>query len=159
MRTTRKIERARRHRVAPLLLFSLSVPALAADPPVATPSPPETRADAPPALALGPPLELLGRYGDRQERALTWSFVGLSAIDAWQTARRPQDVAEANPLLGDDPSPVQAVAFKSAVTWGVVSLTRRVPSGPRRKTVLWILNAVQLAVIVHNEEVSAGIVF
>jgi hypothetical protein len=145
-----RVERARRHSTpigfitfVPLLLLA-SAPALAE--PV----------QAEPEL---PPLVLHARHGDRQERALAWSFVGLSAVDAWQTMRRPPGVAEANPLLGEDPAPAEVLAFKSAITWGALGLTRRVPSGPRRKTALWILNAVQLAVMVHNEEVAAGIVF
>jgi hypothetical protein len=138
MRTRRRVEK-------PLLAIFLSAVVASAPAPAGDESPPT--------------LELYGRQGDRQERALAWSFVGLSAVDAWQTAQRPPGVGEANPLLGEDPGPAKVLAFKSALTWGTLALTRRVPSGPRRKTALWILNAVQLAVIVHNEEVTAGIIF
>jgi hypothetical protein len=103
------------------------------------------------------------RFADRQERALAWSFVALNAVDAYQAVHRPAGIHEANPFLtglaGDDPGQAQVLAFKTATTWGALHLARRIPPGPRRKTALWVLNAVQLAVVVHNERVSTGIVF
>lgn len=100
----------------------------------------------------------------RLERALRWTYVATSTVDAYQTTHAPAHVAEANPLLtswaGDRPSEAEMVLFRTAATVGVLELTDRFARTRRtRRTVLVLINLVQLAAVVHNERVSGGIVF
>lgn len=97
------------------------------------------------------------------EKALMWSFVSLSTIDAYQTMNAPSHVVEANPLLGswagDHPSVLETVLFKGATTYAMVKLAGRVKKRSTRRLALALMNFVQLSVAAHNEEVTGGIVF
>ncbi len=101
---------------------------------------------------------------DRHEERLLWSYLGLSAIDAYQTIHPPKGIVEANPVLsswaGERPSAAEVLLFKGAMTYGLVRLSNRIPSaGGRRKVALSLLTSLQLSVDVHNERISGGIVF
>ncbi len=100
----------------------------------------------------------------RLDRSLAWSYVALNALDAYQTAHPPAGVREANPLLaswaGERPSAGEVALFRAATTWGVLAVTKRCTRTPRtRRTVLVLINVIQLAAVAHNEQVSGGIVF
>ena len=92
-----------------------------------------------------------------------WSFVALSALDAYQTMNAPAGSREGNPLLsswaGDHPSTGETLLFKAAATYGLVKLTNRLKRRKTRKWVLILLNSVQLSVTIHNERASGRIIF
>lgn len=96
----------------------------------------------------------------RGERALLWSFVSLSAVDAYQTMNAPAHVVEANPLLsswaGDHPSGFETVAFKTATAYGMYHLAGRIKNRGTRRVALALMNVIQLSVVAHNEQVTGG---
>lgn len=98
---------------------------------------------------------------NRQEKSLIWSYAVLSAVDAYQTIHQPEGSEEANPLLsswaGERPEPASVLAFKAAAGYGILRLVQRSNSRRTRKWALWTLNSLQLAVDVHNERVTGGI--
>ena len=98
---------------------------------------------------------------DKQERALLWNYVALNAVDAYQTMSIDGNYRESNPVIsswaGEHPSDLEIVAFKAVTTWGLMKLTDRyVKKRKTRKMVLWLLNAIQLSVDVHNELLTNG---
>jgi hypothetical protein len=122
----------------------------------APPSPPKT-GDRP-----GIPFLRLGEDWSRDERSLVWSYVALSAVDAYQTIQQPPGFVEMNPAVaawaGERPNAAELVLFKTATTYGLVRLVDRLAKTPRqRKVALSLLNSVQLSVTIHNEKVTGGI--
>ena len=100
---------------------------------------------------------------NRQEKTLRWSYIGLSAVDAYQTINIGDGAREVNPLLtswaGEDPGAAEVLLFKTATTWGMLELTDRLRSRKSRRWALILLNTLQFAVAVHNERVTGGTVF
>ena len=96
----------------------------------------------------------------RGEKVLLWSFVSLSAVDAYQTMNAPAHVVEANPLLaswaGDHPSGFETVAFKTATAYGMYHLAGRIKNRGTRRVALALMNVIQLSVVAHNEQVTGG---
>lgn len=129
--------------------------------------------DAPRSRPLSLPDDLLSKPvrglrmkedWDRSEKRLLWSYLALSALDAYQTVRQPSGFREANPMVaswaGDRPSVGEVVLFKAATTYGLLRLANRIPSNRgKRKLALTLLNTLQLSIDIHNERVTGGIVF
>jgi hypothetical protein len=136
--------------------------AAASDLPLASPLGPPGLAPLDAAVVHKPVLRLaVGADWDRAERALMWSYLGLSAIDMYQTSNRPSGFAETNPLVsswaGAQPSDAELLLFKSAATYGIVRLADRIPSGRKRKAALALLTVVQLSMDLRNERITGGI--
>jgi len=149
--------------IGPLLAVFLLVGAVGAQ---ETTSEVEPGIEPMPLLPDKPVLHLLSPEKlpwDRQEKVLKWSYITLSAVDAYQTSQAPGDVREANFLLsswaGDHPSTASIVAFKSVATYGILRGVGKIQSRRKRKVALWLLNSLQLAIAIRNEKVSGGIVF
>jgi len=134
-----------------------------------TPSPAHASAPEPslaPALS-GPSLgarRAEPRPWARSEKALLWGYMGLNAIDAWQTGNMPDGFDEGNPLfravVGDRPGAAETMALKSLAAYGIVHVTDRFVQGrTQRKVVLGLVVALQLFVVARNEQATGGIVF
>lgn len=116
-------------------------------------------------------LTLPTRSSDRSERptwskadkTLLWSYVSLSAIDAYQTMNAPGGVAEANPLIaswaGDHPSALETIAFKGATTYAMYKLAGKIKNRGKRRVALVLMNVIQASVVANNESVTGGTVF
>ena len=103
------------------------------------------------------------RPWDAHEKALLWSYMSFSAVDAYQTGNMPDGYAEGNPVLralaGEQPGAAEIMLWKSAAAYGLVHLVDRVERPRQRKALLWATLALQAYVVVHNEQVTGGIVF
>lgn len=93
------------------------------------------------------------------DQVLFGTYVVASAIDAVQTDQgiRSGRFVETNPLFGDRPSTQRIVLTKFVIGAGVYWIADAFPV--ERRTLLWLVNAVQIGVVAHNASIGMTIDF
>lgn len=98
---------------------------------------------------------------DTIDKALFTNHVALQITDALQTnyiRQHPEQFKELNPVYGNPPNILAVVGVKSLVIGGTYWLVRDMNSS-NRKTILTIVNLIDIGIVAHNASIGVHIGF